>query len=71
MTVAQCIQWQTGTSNLPDYLTAPDLEEVSGLSVEIAKRIKVHRINGVVDMFQTLSEDERKECLQRLLSIAE
>ena len=71
MTVAQCIQWQTATSNLPDYLTPPDLEEVSGLSAEIAKRIKAHKINGVVNMFQALSEDEKKECLQRLLSMVE
>ena len=71
MTVAQCIQWQTATSNLPDYLTADDLKKVSGLSEEISKRIKAHRINGVVDMFQALSEDEKKECLHRLLSMAE
>ena len=71
MTTAQYIQWQTATLALPDYLSAADLKQVSELSEEIAKRIKAHRINGVVDMFQTLSEDERKECLQRLLSIAE
>ena len=68
LTVPQCVQWQTAVSVLPDYLTNADLEDVARLSLEISKRIKLHRINGVVDMFNALSEEERKECLQRILS---
>ena len=68
LTVPQCIQWQTAVSVLPDYLTNGDLEDVEKLSSEISRRIKLHRINGVVDMFNALSDDERKECLQRILS---
>ena len=67
LTVPQCIQWQTAVSVLPDYLTDKDLEDVANLSSEISNRIKLHRINGVVDMFIALSEEEQKDCLQRIL----
>ena len=67
LTVPQCIQWQTAVSVLPDYLSDADLEDVENLSSEISKRIKLHRINGVVDMFNALSEEEQKDCLQKIL----
>lgn len=68
LNVPQCIQWQTAVSVLPDYLTDKDLEDVANLSSEISKRIRLHRINGVIDMFIALSEEEQKDCLQRILA---
>lgn len=66
MTVTQCVQWQSTKSELPDFLTDEDLEEVNILSVRIAEKIKRQRIRGIVEMFAALSEEEKRECLLKI-----
>ena len=66
MTVSQCVQWQNTKSELPDFLTKGDIEEINVLSVLITEKIKTQKINGVVEMFTALSEEEKRECLRRL-----
>lgn len=66
MTVSQCVQWQSTKSELPDFLTNEDLEEINTLSVLVTEKIKTQKINGVVEMFTALSEEEKQECLRRL-----
>ena len=66
MTVSQCVQWRGTKSELPDFLTDEDLEAINALSVLITEKIKTQKINGVVEMFTALSEDEKRECMRRL-----
>ena len=66
MTVAQCLKWQSSVSELPDYLDENDLDELTALSQLITEKIKSQRIQGVVEMFNSLSSDEKEECLRLL-----
>lgn len=66
MTVSQCVQWQNTKAELPDFLTDEDMEEINALSILITEKIKTQKINGVVEMFTALSEEEKQECLRRL-----
>ena len=66
MTVSQCVKWQGTMSELPEFLTENDLKELNDLSVLITEKIKMQKINGVVEMFAALSEEEKQECLRRL-----
>ena len=66
MTIPQCVQWQNSMLDLPEFLTQSDLEEINDLSVRITEKIKTQKINGVIEMFASLSSEERKECLRRL-----
>ncbi len=66
MTVSQCIQWQSTKSELPDFLTSEDLEEIHALSILVTEKIKAQKINGVVELFLALSDEEKQECLRRL-----
>ena len=67
LSVTQCIQWQKIVSEVPEYLTESDLSLISSLSVKIAEIIKSQRINGVVEMFNTLTDEEKSECLHILI----
>ena len=69
MTVSQCVQWQGTISELPEFLMEKDLEEITELSYIITNKIKNQKINGVVEMFISLSEDEKIECLHRLQAL--
>lgn len=66
MSVAQCVKWQSTVSELPDYLEEDDLEKVTSLSIIISNIIKSQRIQGVVELFSSLSSEEKIECLKML-----
>lgn len=66
MTVSQCVQWQGAMTALPDFLTDKDLEEINALYGMITKKIKTQKINGIVEMFAALSDEEKRDCLRRL-----
>ncbi len=70
MTVSQCVQWQNTKSDLPDFLTDDDLEQINILSDLITEKVKKQKINGVVEMFTALSKEEQQECLQQLQGIS-
>lgn len=69
LTVAQCIQWQSVTSELPYYLNDEDLAQVSALAASVTEKIKLQRINGVIEMFSALTDEEKQECLRLLQSL--
>lgn len=69
LTVAQCIQWQGVTSELPYYLNDEDLVQVTTLAASVTEKIKSQRINGVIEMFSALTDEEKQECLRRLQSL--
>lgn len=66
MTVSQCVQWQGIISELPEFLTEDDLEEITSLSAIVTEKVKTQKINGIVEMFAALSDEEKAECLLRL-----
>lgn len=66
MTISQCVKWQSTKSELPDFLTDDDLEEINALSFMVTEKVKTQKINGVIEMFSALSQEEKCECLQRL-----
>ncbi|EXM40287.1 hypothetical protein RASY3_09395 [Ruminococcus albus SY3] len=69
MTIPQCVQWQNAMSDLPEFLTQNDLEEINDLSKQITEKIKTQKINGVIELFAALSAEEKKECLRRMQSL--
>jgi hypothetical protein len=64
MTTAQCVKWQAIVSELPEFLEESDLAEITKLSETVREKIKSQRIQGVVEMFNALSNDEKIECLR-------
>ena len=69
MTVSQCVQWQGSMSELPEFLTEMDLEEITALSSLITEKIKTQKINGIIELYAALSVEEKSECLRRLHEI--
>lgn len=69
MTVAQCLKWQSTVSELPDYLEESELDELTALTQLITEKIKSQKIQGVIEMFNSLSGDEKTECLKLLYKI--
>ena len=63
------IQWQGVTSELPYYLNDEDLVQVTDLAASVTEKIKSQRINGVIEMFSALTDEEKQECLRRLQSL--
>ena len=66
MTVSQCVQWQGTITELPEFLTEKDLEEITMLSSAITEKIKTQKINGIIELYAALSVEEKSECLRRL-----
>ena len=69
MTVSQCVQWQGTMTELPDFLTEKDLEDITMLSSAITEKIKTQKINGIIELYAALSVEEKSECLRRLQDI--
>ena len=66
MSAAECIQWQNKCSNYPEFLTDKDMEILHSAQKVVNARIKSLKIQGVVEMFNELSSDEKTECLNIL-----
>ena len=69
MTVGQCQQWRTSVGEIPDYLSEDNLREFAQLSERITEILKVYKINGVVELYRSLTSDEKKRCLDILSRI--
>jgi len=57
-----CIDWKRATNNLPDYLSIKAKQNYQRTSTLIEKRLKDCRIQGVIMLFNELSESEKREC---------
>ena len=66
MTISQCVQWQGIISKLPEFLTDKDLEDITLLSSMITDKIKAQKINGIIELYAALSDEEKSECLRKL-----
>ena len=69
MTISQCVQWQGTMLELPEFLTNKDLEDITNLSLMITEKIKAQKINGIIELYVALSDEERLECLHKLQEI--
>lgn len=69
LTISQCVQWQGIISELPEFLTETDLEDITTLSSMITEKIKAQKINGIIELYAALSDDEKSECLRKLQEI--
>lgn len=69
MTISQCVQWQGIISELPNFLTDNDLEDITNLSSIITDKIKAQKINGIIELYAALSDEEKSECLLKLQEI--
>jgi len=65
----ECVRWIDSTPNLPDCLTSVSKKKYSQVKLLVEKRLKECRIGGVVSMFNNLSDAEKKQCLDILLSM--
>lgn len=69
MTLGQCQQWRTSVGEIPDYLSEDNLREFAQLSEKITEKLKIYKINGVVELYKSLNSDEKKRCLEILRGI--
>lgn len=69
MSLEQCQQWKTSVGELPDYLSEDNLKEFSQLTEQITEKLKAYKINGVVELFKSLTSEEQKRCLEILSRI--
>lgn len=66
MSVTECSTWQSVISDLPKYLGAEDLVRVEETRNLIKMRMKQLKIEGVIQLFNELSDSEKEECLSLL-----
>lgn len=67
LTASECVSWLEKTATLPYYLSADTKAEYAKARVLVEHRLHTCRIEGVVSMFNSLSESEKKQCLEILL----
>lgn len=68
MSAQDCIRWKNSHTEIPVFLNKDDIERLIQLTDKIDKRLKSLKIQGVVSLFNELSESEKKECLKILTS---
>jgi len=66
-TIQDCINWKTKHQSYPDFLEDADVLALRTLETQVDERLHSMNIQGVVSMFQKLSDSEKKECLRILL----
>lgn len=69
MSASECIQWQNKCTDCPDFLNDDDINALNNAQKVINERLKSLKIHGVVEMFNELSADEKKACLEMLSRI--
>ncbi len=63
MSAAECVQWQNRCAEYPDFLGDKDIAMLHSAQNIVNDRLKSLKIHGVVEMFNELSEEEKRECL--------
>ncbi|MGN0691550.1 MAG: hypothetical protein ACI4K7_04285, partial [Oscillospiraceae bacterium] len=66
MSAAACVQWQNRCAECPNFLTEDDIVELHNVRELVNSRLKSLKIQGVVEMFNELSDAEKIECLRLL-----
>lgn len=60
---SDCVNWIERTEVLPDYLSSHHRLLYKKAKDQVIERLHTCRIEGVVTMFNSLSPEEKKECL--------
>lgn len=68
MSAQDCIRWKNSYTEIPVFLNKNDIERLNQLADKIDERLKSLKIQGVVSLFNELSESEKKECLKILMN---
>ncbi len=66
MNASQCTNYQRNLSNIPNFLQSTDLEMIEKAREALQTRLKELKILGVIELYSTLSAEEKSECLKRL-----
>lgn len=68
MNASACIQWQNRCTEFPNFLIDDDINHIERIQRLVGLRLKELKIQGVVEMFNELSDAEKIECLKLLNS---
>ena len=68
---AKCFSWLQSVAMPPDYLSQEQLDRIEEVRVYARARQVQMTLDTIVEQFRSLDSEERKRCLNRLMSIAE
>jgi len=68
--VNQCLRWQKDTELLPNYLREETIQRYYHIKNMVKNRLSDLKIEAVVKLFNQLTPEQRKICLEKLLKIA-
>ena len=69
MSASRCSGWLSQTQTQPDYLDQQTVKRYLDLKCRIEQRLHSSRVQGVVSMFNELTDEEKEECLKMLQRI--
>lgn len=69
LTSNECYTWIEKTNILPSYLTEVIIKKHNDIKLQIENRLKELKIESVVLLFENLTEDEKKICIDTLNKI--
>lgn len=62
-------RWKQKTQFLPEYLSDETVEAINKLNVEVDELISEGKIEDVLFYFEKLNLEEKKECLEKIISV--
>lgn len=69
LSASECVRWLEKTENLPYYISADIKAEYERVKLLVENQLHTCRIGGIVSMFNSLSDTEKKQCLKILVDI--
>ena len=66
MNAPRCSGWLSQTQTLPNYLDQQTVKRYHEVRRSVEQRLHSCRVQGVVSMFNELSNEEKEECLKIL-----
>ncbi len=69
LNASQCTNFRRNLFEIPEYLQPSDLDMVEKARETLQSRLKELKILGVIELYSTLSDEEKTECLKRLALI--
>ncbi|KXA03950.1 hypothetical protein, partial [Clostridium perfringens] len=66
MSLDQCINWQNKMENIPSYISNNTLEIIKIKKEEASTKIAEQRVDGVIAMFNRLTNDEKRIFLSKI-----
>lgn len=66
MSLEKCVAWQNKVVNIPYYISNNTIEILKLKKEEVSIKIAEQRVDGVIAMFNTLTDDEKKIFLNKI-----